>query len=115
MQIAGGTARPPGPHPKAKLPNYLLTGELRAQHKPQRFIGTVPVHFFFGLQESVKMIEEETLEGVFARHARLGEATREAVRAWSGSNGDQDGKGPTLYGQTEERLSNSVTTVLMPE
>ena len=52
------------------------------QRKPQRFIGTVPVHFFFGLQELVKMIEEETLEGVFARHARLGEATRAAVRAW---------------------------------
>ena len=95
---------------KAKLPKYYFNWELMAQRKPQRFIGTVPVHFFFGLQESVKMIEEETLEGVFARHARLAEATREAVRAWG-----KDGKGPTLYGQTEERLSNSVTTVLMPE
>jgi len=95
---------------KAKLPKYYFNWELMAQRNPQRFIGTVPVHFFFGLQESVKMIEEETLEGVFARHARLAEATREAVRAWG-----QDGNGPTLYGQTEERLSNSVTTVLMPE
>ena len=95
---------------KAKLPKYYFNWELMAQRKPQRFIGTVPVHFFFGLQELVKMIEEETLEGVFARHARLAEATREAVRAWG-----KDGKGPTLYGQTEERLSNSVTTVLMPE
>jgi alanine-glyoxylate transaminase / serine-glyoxylate transaminase / serine-pyruvate transaminase len=32
------------------------------------------------------------------------------VRAW-GANG----KGPTLYGQTVDRLSNSVTTILMPE
>ena len=56
------------------------------------------------------MIEEETLDGVFARHARLAEATRAAVRAWGA-----DGKGPTLYGQTEDRLSNSVTTVMMPE
>jgi alanine-glyoxylate transaminase/serine-glyoxylate transaminase/serine-pyruvate transaminase len=95
---------------KAKLPKYYFNWELMAQRKPQRFIGTVPVHFFFGLQESVKMIEEETLEGVFARHARLAEATRAAVRAWGA-----DGKGPTLFGQTEERLSNSVTTVLMPE
>jgi alanine-glyoxylate transaminase/serine-glyoxylate transaminase/serine-pyruvate transaminase len=95
---------------KAKLPKYYFNWELMAQRKPQRFIGTVPVHFFFGLQESIKMIEEETLEGVFARHARLAEATREAVRAWG-----KDGKGPTLYGQTEDRLSNSVTTVLMPE
>ena len=82
-----------------------------AARKPQRFIGTVPVHFFFGLQESIKMIEEETLEGVFARHARLAEATR-AARARRGAS---DGKGPSLYGQTEDRLSNSVTTVMMPE
>ena len=100
---------------KAKLPKYYFNWELMAQRKPQRFIGTVPVHFFFGLQESIKMIEEETLEGVFARHARLAEATRAAVRAWSGSNGGKGGKGPSLYGQTEDRLSNSVTTVMMPE
>ena len=79
-----------------------------ASRKPQRFNGTVPVHFFFGLQESIKMIEEETLEGVFARHARLAEATRACVRAWGA-----DGKGPSLFGQTEDRLSNSVTTIMM--
>jgi len=95
---------------KSKLPKYYFNWELMAQRKPQRFIGTVPVHFFFGLQESIKMIEEETLEGVFARHARLAEATRAAVRAWGAK-----GKGPSLYGQTEDRLSNSVTTVMMPE
>jgi len=95
---------------KAKLPKYYFNWELMAQRKPQRFIGTVPVHFFFGLQESIKMLEEETLEGVFARHARLAEATREAVRAWGA-----DGKGPRLFGTTEDRLSNSVTTVMMPE
>jgi alanine-glyoxylate transaminase/serine-glyoxylate transaminase/serine-pyruvate transaminase len=100
---------------KSKLPKYYFNWELMAARKPQRFIGTVPVHFFFGLQESIKMIEEETLEGVFARHARLAEATRAAVRAWSGSNGGKGGKGPSLYGQTEDRLSNSVTTVMMPE
>ena len=95
---------------KSKLPKYYFNWELMAARKPQRFIGTVPVHFFFGLQESIKMIEEETLEGVFARHARLAEATRAAVRAWG-----KGGKGPSLYGQTEDRLSNSVTTILMPE
>ena len=95
---------------KAKLPKYYFNWELMAARKPQRFIGSVPVHFFFGLQQSIKLIEEETLEGVFARHARLAEATRAAVRAWG-----RDGKGPSLYGQTEDRLSNSVTTILMPE
>ena len=110
MAITGVSNKAMEASRKAKLPKYYFNWELMAQRKPQRFIGTVPVHFFFGLQESIKMIEEETLDGVFSRHARLAEATREAVRAWGAK-----GNGPTLYGQTEERLSNSVTTVLMPE
>jgi len=110
MAITGVSKKALEASRKAKLPKYYFNWELMEQRKPQRFIGTVPVHFFFGLQESIKMIEEETLEGVFARHARLAEATRAAVRAWG-----KDGKGPSLYGQTEDRLSNSVTTVLMPE
>ena len=100
---------------KAKLPKYYFNWELMASRKPQRFNGTVPVHFFYGLQESIKMIEEETLEGVFARHARLAEATRACVHAWGGPTAGADGKGPSLFGQTEDRLSNSVTTIMMPE
>ena len=94
----------------SKMPKYYFNWALMAARMPQKFIGTVPVHQFFGLQESIKMIEEESLDAIFARHARLAEATRECVRAW-GANG----KGPTLYGQTVDRLSNSVTTILMPE
>ena len=74
---------------KSKLPKYYFNWELMAARMPQKFIGTVPVHMFFGLQESIKILEEETLDAVFARHARLAEATREAVRAWGA-----DGKGP---------------------
>jgi alanine-glyoxylate transaminase/serine-glyoxylate transaminase/serine-pyruvate transaminase len=99
----------------AKLPRYYFNWELMKSRMPQKFIGTVPVHQFYGLQESIKILEEETLDAVFARHARLAEATRECVRAWSGSNGGANGKGPSLYGQTKDRLSNSVTTILMPE
>ena len=110
LAMTGVSAKAKEASRKAKLPKYYFNWELMASRKPQRFNGTVPVHFFFGLQESIKMIEEETLEGVFARHARLAEATRACVRAWGA-----DGKGPSLFGQTEERLSNSVTTVMMPE
>ena len=110
MAITGVSKKALEASRKSKLPKYYFNWELMEQRKPQRFIGTVPVHFFFGLQESIKMLEEETLEGVFARHARLAEATRACVRAWGA-----DGKGPSLYGQVEDRLSNSVTTVLMPE
>ncbi|SKA34751.1 alanine-glyoxylate transaminase / serine-glyoxylate transaminase / serine-pyruvate transaminase [Enhydrobacter aerosaccus] len=110
MAITGVSAKAMEASRKSKLPKYYFSWELMEARKPQRFIGTVPVHFFFGLQESLKMLEEEGLDSVFARHARLAEATRAAVRAWGA-----DGKGPTLYGQTPDRLSNSVTTVLMPE
>ena len=95
---------------KTKVPRHYFNWELMNGRAPQKFIGTAPVHLFFGLQESLKMLEEEGLDAVFARHARLAEATRAAVRAWGA-----DGKGPQLYGQTDDRLSNSVTTVLMPE
>ena len=100
---------------KSKLPKYYFNWELMKARMPQKFIGTVPVHMFFGLQESIKILEEETLDAVFARHARLAEATRECVRAWGGSNAGADGKGPSLFGQTVDRLSNSVTTIQMPE
>ena len=110
MAITGVSAKAMEASRTSKMPKYYFNWQLMEARLPQRFIGTVPVHFFFGLHESIKMLEEEGLDAVFARHARLAEATRAAVRAW-GANG----KGPTLYGETPERLSNSVTTVLMPE
>ena len=51
--------------------------------------GTAPVHFFFGLQEALRMLEEEGLDEVFARHHRLAEATRRAVRAWRQNDGPE--------------------------
>jgi alanine-glyoxylate transaminase / serine-glyoxylate transaminase / serine-pyruvate transaminase len=110
MALTGVSAKAMEASRTSKLPKYYFNWQLMNARTPQRFIGTVPVHFFFGLEESIKMLEEEGLDAVFARHARLAEATRAAVRAW-GANG----KGPTLYGQTPDRLSNSVTTVVMPE
>ncbi len=51
------------------------------------------------------MLLEEGLDAVFARHARHGEATRRAVRAW----------GLELLCRDEALYSNSLTAVLMPE
>jgi alanine-glyoxylate transaminase/serine-glyoxylate transaminase/serine-pyruvate transaminase len=93
-----------------KAPRHYFNWELMAGRAPQKFMGTAPVHMFFGLHESLKILEEEGLDQVFERHARLGEATRAAVRAWGAG-----GKGPQLFCQSPDRLSNSVTTVLMPE
>lgn len=96
-------------HAAARLPrSYFDWGEMvRRPHRS--FVGTIPVGMFYGLAESIRLIEAETLEGVLSRHARLGEATRRAVRAWSGN------QGPQLFCLDPARLSDSVTAVLMPE
>lgn len=95
---------------RSKMPRHYFNWQMMNARKPQAFVGTAPVHMFFGLQESLRMIEEESLDAVVARHTRLGEATRAAVRAWGAG-----GKGPQLFCQSDDRLSNSVTTVMMPE
>lgn len=73
------------------------------------FSGTAGVHLFYGLQESLRMIREEGLEAIFARHHRLAEATRRAVRVWS------EGGGPEIYPTDKRVESDSLTAVLMPE
>ncbi len=110
MSLTGVSSKALDASRKNKAPRHYWSWELMNGRAPQKFMGTAPVHMFFGLQESLKMLEEEGLDAVFQRHTRLGEATRAAVRAWGA-----DGKGPQLFCQTPDRLSNSVTTVMMPE
>src|SRR5207237_4397018 len=43
---------------------------------------TPATNLLYGLRESLKMLEEEGLPEVFRRHARRGEATPRAARAW---------------------------------
>ncbi len=96
-------------HKSSKLPKHYFNWSAMMGRPHKSFIGTVPTSFFYGLQESLRLMEEEGLEEVFARHSRLGEAVRRCVRHWSGNNG------PQLFCMTPSRLSDSVTAVLMPE
>ncbi|HEY8067960.1 MAG TPA: aminotransferase class V-fold PLP-dependent enzyme [Burkholderiales bacterium] len=73
-----------------------------------RFCGTAPIPFFYGLEASLDMIEEEGLENVFARHRRLAQATRACVRRWSQAGG------PEIYSLDAEAASDSLTAVLVP-
>ncbi|MGH7066537.1 MAG: pyridoxal-phosphate-dependent aminotransferase family protein [Acetobacteraceae bacterium] len=77
--------------------------------RQKSFSGTLPVALFFGLRESLRRIEEEGLTAVFARHHRLGEGVRRAVRHWSGN------AGPELYCTDPARVSDSVTAIRMPD
>ena len=93
--------------------------------KPQRFPGTTPVHMFFGLEEALKMLEEEGLDQVFARHRRLAGATRAAVRHWGGNStcetsiGSKGFSGPvkavTLLPAAADRASDSVSAIILPD
>jgi len=62
-------------------------------------------NLLFGLRESIRMLEEEGLDNVFARHARFGEATRRAVRSW----------GLEILCEEPLEYSPVLTAVMMPE
>ncbi len=64
------------------LPRFYF--DLAAERKKQRdnqTAWTPAVSLVVGLREALRRIREETLEGVYARTARLARATREAVKA----------------------------------
>jgi alanine-glyoxylate transaminase / serine-glyoxylate transaminase / serine-pyruvate transaminase len=65
---------------------------------------TPPVPMLHGLRESIAMLLEEGLEHVFARHHRLAEGVRSAVRAW----------GLDLCARSPKAYSNTVSAVMVP-
>jgi len=109
MSFTGVSEKGWAAHQVAKLPRFYFDWTMMANRAQKSFIGTVPVNIFYGLRESIRLLEEEGLDNVVARHARLGEAARRAVRVWAGNHG------PTLYCVTPDRLSDSVTAILMPQ
>ena len=96
-------------HAGSKLPKHYFGWTTMLQRRHRSFVGTVPIALFYGLQESLRLIEEEGLDNVLARHRRLGEAVRRCVRHWSGNDG------PQLFCLSPERVSDSVTSILMPQ
>ena len=65
---------------------------------------TPATNLLYGLQEALRMLDEEGLPQVFARHDRHAEATRQAVRTW----------GLDLWCADPEEYSSSITAVMMP-
>jgi len=67
----------------SKLPrSFWGWGEMLEANKNGYFPYTPSTNLLYGLAESLDMILGEGLDNVFARHQRLAEATRRAVRAW---------------------------------
>jgi alanine-glyoxylate transaminase/serine-glyoxylate transaminase/serine-pyruvate transaminase len=65
---------------------------------------TPATNLMFGLREALRMLQEEGIENVIARHARLAEAARRAVKAW----------GLEILCLDPREYSNSLTAVLLP-
>jgi alanine-glyoxylate transaminase/serine-glyoxylate transaminase/serine-pyruvate transaminase len=110
MAFTGISARAIAATAEAKLPRvYWDWRRLLGGSSQSVWNGTAPVHFFYGLQEALRMLEEEGLDEVFARHHRLAEATRRAVRAW------RQNDGPEIYAIDPRAQSDSITAVQLPE
>lgn len=97
-------------HATSKMPKFYYDWTPMLERRFRSFTGSVPIVPFFGMQESVRLIEQEGLENVWARHARLAGAVRAAVGGWGAGN-----HGVELYCRNPRRYSDSVTTVLVPD
>ena len=110
MAFTGVSARAIAAAAEAKLPRvYWDWRRLLGGSSQSVWNGTAPVHFFYGLQEALRMLEEEGLDQVFARHHRLAEATRRAVRAW------RQNDGPEIFAVDPRAQSDSITAVQLPD
>ena len=90
----------------SKLPkSFWSWEEMLANNKNNYFPYTPATNILYGLAESIDMLHEEGLDNVFARHDRLAEATRRAVRAW----------GLEIVCREPKCYSSTITAILMPE
>jgi alanine-glyoxylate transaminase/serine-glyoxylate transaminase/serine-pyruvate transaminase len=83
---------------------YWGWAEMLAANKNGYFPYTPATNLLYGLYEAIAMLQEEGLDNVFARHARHGEATRRAVRAW----------GLEILCLDPREYSNVLTAILLP-
>jgi alanine-glyoxylate transaminase/serine-glyoxylate transaminase/serine-pyruvate transaminase len=91
---------------KSRTPRYFYDWRPVIRDMQQGFFPYTPATLLlFGLREALRMLSEEGLDNVFARHSRLAQATREAVRAW----------GLSLLASDAARASNSLTAVVLED
>jgi alanine-glyoxylate transaminase/serine-glyoxylate transaminase/serine-pyruvate transaminase len=89
----------------ARLPkSYWGWEEMLKTNRDGFFPSSPATNLLYGLRESLRLLREEGLDNVFARHQRHGEATRRAVRTWGLENLCLNAK----------EYSPVLTTVVMP-
>jgi alanine-glyoxylate transaminase/serine-glyoxylate transaminase/serine-pyruvate transaminase len=83
---------------------YFDFGDMRKANATGYFPYTPSIPMLHGLRESIAMLLEEGLENVFARHHRLAEGTRRAVKAW----------GLEVCARAPKWNSDTVTAIMVP-
>src|SRR5213594_3954528 len=90
----------------ARLPRSYWDWEPMLEDNKAGFFPYTPAtNLLYGLCEALRMLHEQGLPNVFARHCRHAEATRRAVRAW----------GLELVALNPAEYSSSLTAVMVPD
>jgi alanine-glyoxylate transaminase/serine-glyoxylate transaminase/serine-pyruvate transaminase len=90
----------------SKLPkSFFAWDEMLTMNKVGFFPYTPATQMLHGLAEGIEMLHEEGLDNVFARHHRLAEATRRAVKHW----------GLETICREPKYYSPTLTAVLLPD
>ena len=90
----------------SKLPkSFWAWDEMIVMNKIGFFPYTPATQMLQGLAVSIEMLHEEGLDNVFARHDRMAEATRRAVKAW----------GLEIICRDPKFYSPTLTAVLLPD
>jgi len=90
---------------RARLPRAYWDWQPMLRDNTAGFFPYTPAtNLLYGLREALRMLDEQGLANVFARHDRFAEATRRAVRAW----------GLEILCADPREYSSSLTAVVMP-
>jgi alanine-glyoxylate transaminase / serine-glyoxylate transaminase / serine-pyruvate transaminase len=85
--------------------SFWAWDDMLTMNKQGFFPYTPATQMLYGLTVGIDMLHEEGLDNVFARHDRLAEATRRAVRAW----------GLEIMCKEAKYYSPTITAILLPE
>jgi alanine-glyoxylate transaminase/serine-glyoxylate transaminase/serine-pyruvate transaminase len=85
--------------------SFWAWDDMLTMNKQGFFPYTPATQMLYGLTVGIDMLHEEGLDNVFARHDRLAEATRRAVRAW----------GLEIMCKDAKYYSPTITAILLPE
>ncbi|MBV1787142.1 aminotransferase class V-fold PLP-dependent enzyme [Marinobacterium sp. D7] len=106
MAILGVSQKALAAMETATLPRTFFDfRDMMAANANGGFPYTPPLQLIYGMRESLKMLFEEGLENVYARHFRLAEGVRKAVDAW----------GLKLCAKSPELYSDTVSAIYVPE